>query len=135
MMLLWVKPTPRLSRSGKSSAGNPLPRTSPARSHNPTKTSGSRFIVGQPSAPLFARHRLLPDRAFDALPLGAHHIGQLAEPGIPGAGKAAGRVEQSRVDAAVIPHRRVDMRVQDAGEHDVGVAVGIDVLDLAFEMR
>jgi hypothetical protein len=43
MMLLWVSPTPLRKRAGKSAAGNPLPRTMPARSQVPTKISGSRY--------------------------------------------------------------------------------------------
>src|SRR5207245_269747 len=45
MMLLWVRPTPLRSRLSRSAAGKPLPRTSPARSQVPTKTSGSRFTI------------------------------------------------------------------------------------------
>src|SRR5229473_2695699 len=48
MMLLWVSPTPFFNRRGSSAAGNPLPRTSPARSQVPTKTSGSRFTGMSP---------------------------------------------------------------------------------------
>src|SRR5437762_14277805 len=46
MMLLWVRPTPSRSRAARSAAGKPLPRTSPARSQVPTKTSGSRCTLG-----------------------------------------------------------------------------------------
>src|SRR6266700_88341 len=49
MMLLCVRPTPFFRRRGSSAAGNPLPRTSPARSLVPTKTSGSRFTGKSPS--------------------------------------------------------------------------------------
>src|SRR3954452_3882177 len=45
MMLLGASPTPTRMRCCRSAIGNPLPRTSPARSQVPTKTSGSVFIM------------------------------------------------------------------------------------------
>jgi len=49
--------------------------------------------------------------------------------------QTADRIEQFRVDATVLPDRRIDVGVNDAAEHDVGVAVGHDLCDFAFEVR
>src|SRR3954465_536849 len=48
MMLLGDRPTPTRIRDGRSAAGNPLPRTSPARTQVPRKTSGSGFTFWLP---------------------------------------------------------------------------------------
>src|SRR5262249_13042999 len=45
MILLWVRPTPWCSRCACAVAGNPLPRTTPARSQDPTKISASRSTI------------------------------------------------------------------------------------------
>src|ERR1051326_7695276 len=103
MMLLCVRPTPFFIRPVSSAAGNPLPRTIPARSLVPTKTSGSRFIpalsrqvfrckrVGEALAPLQPRHRVLSLGALDVLPLRALHVDQIAEGGVGGAGQPGRR--------------------------------------------
>ncbi|MFO0006110.1 MAG: hypothetical protein ACK559_33810, partial [bacterium] len=62
------------------------------------------------------------------------HVGpgdaeDVAERGIERAGKAADRVEQLRVDAAVLPDRRRHMHMLDLRDHDVGAPVLEDVLD------
>src|SRR5580765_7098778 len=79
--------------------------------------------VGRDSAlsPRRARHRLPTLAALDILPLGTLYVDQRAERGIARPGEAAYRVEQRRIDPSVAPYRRVDMRVHDAAEHDVGV--------------
>src|SRR5215831_6984538 len=45
MMLLGARPTPSRRRCAWADNGNPLPRTSPARSQVPTKTRGSLSTV------------------------------------------------------------------------------------------
>src|SRR5579872_4781581 len=65
MMLLWVSPTPSRSRVDSSAAGNPLPRTSPARSLVPTKTNGSVCIATPGAIP----SEIAPGVAMHADPL------------------------------------------------------------------
>ncbi len=48
MMLEAVSPTPFRSRLSSSAAGKPLPRTRPAKSQMPTKTSSSCCIRVSP---------------------------------------------------------------------------------------
>src|SRR5271157_5643166 len=45
MMLEWVRPTPLVRRTARSASGKALPRTRPAPSQTPAKTSGSVFMV------------------------------------------------------------------------------------------
>src|SRR5271169_5541347 len=87
------------------------------------------------SAPLGARHRLLPAGALDVLPLRALHVHQRAECRIILDRKTAYEIEQLGIDAPSLPNGRIDVRVHDAAEHDVGVAVGHDLRDLAFKVR
>src|SRR5260370_16766787 len=101
----------------------------------PDVSSPARLSEMATLVALGARHGVDPDGALDVLPLRALDVDQLAECRITRAREAAHRVEQPRIDPPILPYRRIDMGVDDAAEHNVGVAVGDDLGDLAFDMR
>src|SRR5580693_994760 len=85
--------------------------------------------------PFRPRHRLHACGALDVFPLRALNVDQIAECRISGARQTADRIEQFRVDATILPDRRIDMGVNNAAQHDVGVAVGHDLCALASATR
>src|SRR5688572_18839068 len=75
---------------------------------------------------LHARHRFAVTGALHVLPFRTLDVVKLTERSVARAGETAHRVEELRVDAAVFPHHRIHMRVNDAPEHDMGIAVAHD---------